>query len=255
MKKMYYFYFGTGSLFSSVLKRIKDSSESKKVILLKKRISFGIDGIQKSEKFKYNGNKLISVTVKDGSVFKYSYNGNLIAQIDEIDNKGKLCCKTEFIYAKGKLSCRIKTISDAKFNKKIRYDHHEDDSISYELSKLNVVTGEQYNKVISGKFKFKARNLIKNEILKENSDILELFSYDTNRNPLKNVLGIDLLLNYESINNLLNKTVISRTDEGIYFMSTTTCSYKYNENNYPTEKIEIYENGDCVSKVRTAYIY
>lgn len=254
MKKVHYFYFGTVSLFSSVFKKIKDSSELNKVVLLKKRISFGTDGIQKNEEFKYKGNKLISVTVDNGSVFKYSYKGNVIAQIEEIDKKGKLSCKTEFLYEKGKVLCQTKTIPGATYQNQIKYNHKEDGSISYDLLKLNAVTGKVDNDIISGKFKFKEGNLIKNESL-NGSDSLELLAYDTNNNPLKNVLGIDLLLNYESDNNLFNKTLISRNDDGIYFMSTTKYSYKYNENNYPTEKIKIFEKDDCVSKVRTQYVY
>ena len=90
-----------------------------------------------------------------------------------------------------------------------------------------------------------------------------IFDYDAKRNPLYNILGYKKLLDYNegiSSNNSLMRTVttnFSKDDQITSSASLYKSTFKYDSENYPTERISetaVAGNGN-VGYLKTQYFY
>lgn len=255
MKKLIYLFTASLLVFTSCSKDDNDSSDPASSILVKKRIYIGKDGVSSSEDIVYNGNKIVSITGQDGSVFKYTYTGELITKTEESDAEGTVDYTTEYNYASGKLATSIEKNKDAKFYYKTKYTHNADGTVSYDQFRITVATGVEEEYGATGKYTFKDSNLVKLEVSYYGAEMLHVYEYDTKNNPFKNVTGISLLLDDETaVNNVVKET--STTGSGANISTNiTSYAYKYDVNNYPTEKVESYPSGDSVSTYTTQYLY
>lgn len=255
MKKLLYLFVASLLAFTSCSKDDNNSSDPASSILVKKRIYVGNDGVSTSEDIIYNGNKIVSITGQDGSVFKYTYTGELITKTEESDTKGVVDYTTEYSYASGKLVASIEKNKDTKFYYKTKYTYNADGTVSYEQFRVTVATGAEEEYGATGKYTFKGGNLTKLEVFYYGSEMLHVYEYDTKNNPFKNVIGISLLLDDETaVNNVVKETFTSGSGANIH-TNITTYTYKYNANNYPTEKVASYLSGDSVSIETTQYVY
>lgn len=258
MKKLLYLFTASLLVFTSCSKDDNNSSDSTSSILPKKVTTVYSEGDSDVQNIIYNGNKIVSVTEKDGSVAKYNYTGDLITRVEEIDKDGKLNHTTEYSYVNGKLDTSVEKSTNPNeiYYYKTKYVYNVDGTISYDNFRSPISTGIDQEYGATGKYTFKDGNLLKLEVYFYGNEYLYIYEYDTKNNPSKNVLGFNLLLEDEdsSVNNVVKKT--STLGSGVNIRTnTTTYTYKYDANNYPTERVKSYQSGTSISSGTTQYVY
>lgn len=236
----------------------KDCSNEEEValILVKQRIMVGEDGKTSTANVLYDGNKIVSITEEDGSVYKYTYAGDVISKTEEIDKEGKIDKIAEYDYTNRKLTTVIEKKTDDEYYYKTKYVHNTDGTVTYEKLKCNVVTGVEEEYGAFGKYTFKDGNLVKSEISFSGTEIHYVSEYDIKNNPFKNVLGLNLLINIlHSANNIVKTTSTSGSGDNI-ITSVVTYDYKYDANNYPTEKLVTFDYyGESTVIETTQFVY
>ncbi|URM35126.1 hypothetical protein [Flavobacterium anhuiense] len=252
MKKILCLLSAVAFVFASCSK--DDSSDSTSSVLVKKIIDIDIDGSSSTRDYEYNGNKIVSMT-EDGLLSKYTYTGDYITKIEEFDTEGKVDLTTEYTYTNGKLTTSIEKNTGAKYYYKTTYVHNADGTVSYDNFRGTVETGVEQEYGATGRYTLKDGNLIKLEVSYYGDERSYLYEYDAKNNPFKNVIGLNLLLEDETIvNNIVKKTEISGSGTNIH-TTLTTYTYKYDANNFPTEKVESYQSGSYVSTQTTQFVY
>ncbi|WP_374175258.1 hypothetical protein [Flavobacterium tructae] len=255
MKKLLYLFTASLLVLTSCSNDDNNSPDPASSILVKKIIYVEKDGDSSFEDVVYNGNKIVSITGQDGSVYKYTYTGNLITKTEEIDAKGVVDNTTEYSYANGKLATSIDKNTDAEFYYKTKYTHNADGTVSYDNFRGVVATGAEEEYGATGKYTFKDGNLVKLEVSYYGSETLYVYEYDAKNYPFKNVTGLSLLLDDETtVNNIVKETSTSGSGANIR-TNITTYTYKYDANNYPTEKVRSYQSGSSASTETTQYVY
>lgn len=254
MKKLLYLFTTSLLVLTSCSKDDNDSSSPVSSILVKKIIDIDIDGSSSTRNYEYNGNKIVSMT-EDGLLYKYTYTGDYITKIEEFDTEGKVDITTEYSYTNGKLTTSIEKNTGAKYYYKTTYVHNTDGTVSYDNFRGNVETGIEQEYGATGKYTLKDGNMLKLEVSYYGDENAYVYEYDNKNHPLKNVTGLGLLLDDETlVNNLVKETATLGSGDKLS-TSITTYTYKYDVNNYPTEKVENYQSGDFVSTQTTQYAY
>lgn len=255
MKKLLYLLTASLLVFTSCSKDDNDSSDPASSILVKKITDIDIDGSSSTRNYIYNGNKIVSITDEDSSVLKYTYTGDFITKIEEIDKNGNLAVTTDYTYTNGKLANEIQKAPNATYYYKTKYTYNADGSVSYDNFRGTLATGDEQEYGATGKFTFKDGNMVKLEVSYYGNDSLHVYEYDAKNHPLKNVTGLGLLFDDETlVNNIVKETSTSGSGANIH-TSVTTYTYKYDANNFPTEKVESYQSGSSVSTQTTHYEY
>jgi hypothetical protein len=200
----------------------------------------------------YDGNKILNV-IDETTKTKFTYNGNLITkqEVYNIESQDIETIKTriDYQYEDGKLKARITTSNfdsdhpNGGFIRKNVYTYKSDGVISYSQIDVNVQTNIE-TKRGDVNLTYKSGNLIKMEEINIDSTIdntVFVFEYDNMNNPLKHILGFNLILNEEySINNVVKKIVKGRfgSSEAVY-----NSTYIYDTNGYPTKFISFTSDG------------
>lgn len=201
--------------------------------------------------FTYNGNKLINA-VDETTKTIFTYNGDLITkqEIYNIENQGVETIKRRIIYEyeNGKLKTKINTSNfdsshpNGGYIRKEVYTYKLDGIISYSQIDVNPQTNIE-TKRGDVNLTYKSGNLIKLEEINIDPTITNtifVFEYDDKNNPLKNILGFNLILNGYSLNNVSKNIINGRlgSSESIY-----NSTHIYNENGYPTKSISYTSDG------------
>lgn len=254
MKKLLYLFAASLLVFTSCSKD-DDSSNSTSSVLPKTVTTVYSDGDSDIQNIVYNGNKIVSVTEKDGSVKRYTYTGDLITKIEEFVN-GTLNLTTNYNYVNGKLDNSVGKHPAEGFYYKTKYTHNTDGTITYDQFRGAVVTGTEEEYGAAGKYTFKDGNLVKLEVSYYGSDYSYVYEYDTKNNPRKNILGFSLLLEDEdsSVNNVVKEISVSGSGNNI-LIDKVIYTYKYDANNYPTEVVKSYQVGTSTDTVTTQFVY
>lgn len=254
MKKFLCLLSAVALVFVSCSKDDNDSSSPVSSILVKKIIDIDIDGSSSTRNYEYNGNKIVSMT-EGGLLSKYTYAGDYITKIEEFDTEGKVDLTTEYSYTNGKLASSVGKNTGSENYDKTTYIHNADGTVTYTNFRGNSKTGIEQADGVTGKCTFQNGNMVKLEVFYDGGEDSYVYEYDTKNHPLKNVTGFGLLLDDETlVNNLVKKTATSVSGAKIRTI-ITTYGYKYDANNYPTEKVESYQSGDFVSTQTTQYAY
>ena len=258
MKKLLYLFTASLLVFTSCSKDDNDSSDPASSILVKKITTVYNDGYSDIANIEYNGNKIVSRIEKDGSSMKYTYTGDLIARIDELDEDGKLNQTTDYNYVNGKLSTSVEKSADANavYYYKTKYTQNTDGTISYDNYRGKILTGIEEEYGTTGKYTYSGGNLVKLEVDYYGSDYSYVYEYDSKNNPAKNILGLSLLLDEQdsSGNNVIKETYTSGSGANVR-TNIKTYSYKYDANNYPTERLKTFQSGNSTSTETTLYGY
>lgn len=198
------------------------------------------DGQTYGGTFEYKGNKLIKSTDINNNYFTlYYYTSDLITLIKQFDKNKKLIESLNFEYDTD--NRLVKEIhSDGT---EINYSFNNDGSI--------VVAGSNENKVL-----FTKDNKIINEQLETGETYL--YEYDSNNNPLKNIVGMDKLYysnefgNMGTLFNILKKELL--TDKNSYI---TQSNFKYNDKKFPILESYIQKDNEnkIIDKFTIAYTY
>lgn len=262
MKKFLSLFFTLTLVFTSCSSDESSSPEDNSV--LPKTISYtypdiflGTNSISTNT---YNGNKIIS-SVKNDSKKVFTYNGDKIIKqeqfdINELGNEIK-SAEVEYTYENGKLKTRIfkEDISaaypDGEYIEKIVYIHSSS-LISYINYNVNKNTKEEI-KSGEGTLTYKDGNLIKEVQISGSSTRTRTYEYDTKHNPLKNILGFDLLLN--EITEFGKNNVIKTTSISSDFPTPANyiTTYIYNDSDYPTKKTSLSGGGSVEYEVEYTY--
>ncbi|QOG01738.1 hypothetical protein [Flavobacterium sp. MDT1-60] len=241
--------------FTSCSKDDNDSPNPASSILVKKITDIDIDGSSATRSYVYNGNKIVSITDEDSSILKYTYTGDFISKIEEIDKKGDLAVTTEYSYTNGKLTNEIEKTPNGTYYFKTKYTHNADGTVSYDNFRGTVATGVEQEYGATGKYTFKDGNFVKLEVSYYGNESSYVYEYDTKNYPFKNVTGLNLLLDDETTaNNVVKETSTSGSGANIG-TTVTTYAYKYDVNNYPTEKIKTYPSGSSTASKTTQITY
>lgn len=256
MKKLLYLFAASLVVFTSCSNDNNDSSDSSDSVssILPKKVTYiESDGSSHSEDIVFNGNKVVSITGED-YVMKYTYVGDFITKFEEFDENNVLYVTKEYTYTNGKLTSLIKKETGAPTYSNIKFVHNADGTVSYEDFMINSSTNAEDDGGFVGTFTFKDGNLVKNEYTYYGSEKLITYEYDINNNPLKNILGFNLLLDIDPSESYVNNVtkIINTSDTSV---RTTTYTYKYDANNYPTEGIATYTIGASTAIKTTQFVY
>jgi hypothetical protein len=243
MKKFLHFLAALILVLISSCSSDDSSSDSDSNLVLPKKFDYVSEGKSHSNQYIYNGNKIVSIIGDDGGKSTYSYTGDLITKIVITDINGAIILTIEYVYINGKLSSRtqLQTGESTKF--KIKYTHNTDGTVSVVGFTINAATGVEQDRYEGEKYIYKDGNLTAIEYEGRPSDS-STFEYDTKNNPFKNVLGFNLLLEYD-FNNRVKAT---------YSNTVVTHTYKYNVDGFPTE-IKTFQNGTSYLATYTYYVF
>ncbi len=225
--------------------------------ILPKTISYtypSIDlGTNSKSTLSYDGNKMLS-SIKDGSKTIFTYTGNVVTKQEQfdVDSKGMETKDIEVVYTyeNGKLKTRVARESftakypNGEYIGKTVYTHTSNDVISYINYSINPDT-QLETKSNEGTLYYKNGNLVKDQFIYDLSVSARVYEYDTKKNPLKNILGLDLLLKETecSTNNIVK---ITRTDSGLPDSHVYLTSYIYDDNDYPTKHTSFAGDGKSI---------
>jgi hypothetical protein len=194
----------------------------------------------------YDGNKIISIT-NATSKTKFTYDGNVIVKQEfyKLGSQGIEIISKRIVYEyeNGKLKSKIATSNfdsshpDGDYIRKEVFTYRTDGVTSYSQLDVSVQTKVE-TKRGDVNLTYKLGNLIKLEEINADPNIANtifVFEYDSKNNPLKNILGFDLLnddIDNYGINNILKTTIKGRLgiSEAVF---NSTCIY--NTNGYPTK--------------------
>lgn len=163
---------------------------------------------------------------------KFTYSNDLIVKTETFDKNNKIEQIEDYLYNNEKVISYEFNDLESPFKDKTIYTYNLDSTVSFTEYSIFKATGIE-SKNQEGKLFYKNKNIIKIEQL-ESID----FEYDNHSNPLKNILGFNLLLDklpdYLGAGGVNNCTKISAID----LMPTsivvyTEYQYTYNEKEYP----------------------
>jgi len=212
--------------------------------------------------FTYDGNKVVNV-VDETTTTKFTYNGNLITkeEIYNISTQGTETIKKRiaYEYENEKLKTKITTSNfdnshpNGDYIRKEVYTYKSDGIISYSQIDVSVQTNIE-TKRGDVNLTYKSGNLIKMEEINIDPTIdntVFVFEYDNMNNPLKHILGFNLILREYSINNVTKETLIGRFGSSLHIYNST---YIYNSNGYPT-KFTSFTSDGITPEYTTEYTY
>jgi len=231
----------------------EENSNSEEKLILPKTISYVYPNIYLGTNTKstlsYDGNKIVS-SVDENSKTIFTYTGDVITkqEVFDVDLQGKETKTDEAIYTyeNGKLKTRIfkegisSQYADGEYIQKAVYTHSSNGTISYINYQVDKITKVE-TKDSEGVLTYENGNLVKHKI----GNTTYVYEYDAKNNPLKNVLGFNLLLNEISAigrNNVVKTTFNSsqNSNTGIYLTT-----YIYSDKDYPTKQTS-YSSGTSI---------
>jgi len=217
-------------------------------------------GTNSTSTLKFDGNKIVSITKYDSKT-KFTYNGDFIIkqEVLDLDLQGNETKDKEVLYTyeNGKLKTRIfkenitVNYPDGQYIEKVVYTHSSN-LISYINYRVDKDTKAEV-KSSEGTLTYTGGNLVKEVQIVGSLTRTRTYEYDTKYNPLKNILGFDLLLNEISEfgrNNVIKTTSIS-SDFPTQANYITT--YIYNDNDYPGKKTSLTGGGSVEYEIEYTY--
>jgi len=232
-----------------------DNPSTENTSILPKTISYTYPSIYLGTNSKstltYDGNKIVS-SIAEGSKTIFTYNGNVIVKQEKfnVDAKGVETKDTEvfYTYENNKLKTRImreefsSQFPDGQFIDKIVYTYTSQNVISFVNYYVDPSTKKEV-KSSEGNLTYKDGNLIKSEEVSDSSTAKRTYEYDIKNNPLKNILGFDLLLNEIGV---FGKNNIIKTIAGTSQLTEYLTTYIYNDKDYPTKQTSFTGDGKTI---------
>jgi len=218
-------------------------------------------GVNSKSTETYNGNKILNSS-EDGYKTLFTYDSDFITKqevfrVDKQGNQTKIK-EVAYTYENGKLKSRIYRAiissgqSNSDYIQKTVYTQNTSNLISYLNYSIDAITKTE-TLINEGTLTYENGNLVKLQ-QKANSIITtSIYDYDTKQNPLKNILGYNLLLNeiYGFGKNNIIKT--TRTSSENNNPTVYLTSYIYNERDYPTKKTSLSGGGSVEYEIEYTY--
>lgn len=228
-----------------VLTSCSSDDENSENLILPKTVTYkysDAEGDNDKAVIVYNGNKIVSAGYSASDKEVYTYTGDLITKIEDFASEGNISSTNEFTYENGKLKIDLLTeiSGDNTYISKTVYTHNNDGTISYvTYSDVNTIDD---NKTSEGVLTYSNGNLVKKtENYKAGSSYIKTYEYDTKNSPFKNVLGYNLLIDYDTMatqNNVTKMTNVYSNGESGGSTSVFTYTYEYNDKEYPVKQVE-----------------
>ena len=199
-------------------------------------------GTNTKETITYDGVKIVSILGKE-SKKTFTYNGDLIIKQEQFDigsGKENKSSEVSYEYENGKLKTRIlkEGISvdypNGQYINKAVYTHTSNEVISYISYNIDKTTNIE-RKNGEGTLTYKNGNLVKHERKIDSYTVTSIFEYDSKKNPLKNIIGVNLLLN--EFDQYGNNNIVKTTQKSSEFPNPSVylTTYVYNNSDYPTK--------------------
>lgn len=217
MKKIIYLLSIIFLLLQSCSSGDNNSANTNQGVLVKKIIYIG----DYADDFIYDsGNKLSKIVHSNGGYIKFTYSGNLITKMEWMNNIGIVIQYNTYTYSNNNL-IEIKTYSSQGLEANSIYTYNLDGTISINSRTRGTTNGVVFwNETITKNYFDSVGNLIK----KVGPNGTNILIYDSKNNPIKNIVGFNIL--DQSINNIIKET-------GSNNSYLDTYSYEYNSLNYP----------------------
>jgi hypothetical protein len=235
-----------------------NNSSTEDTSILPKTISYTYPsadlGTNSKSTITYDGNKIVS-TVDEDSKTIFTYDGDLIIKQEQfkIDEQGNQSKSREVLYTyeNGKLKTRIYRTDisaeypEGNYTDKTIYTYTSNNLISYvnylvdRASKLETKIGE-------GTLTYESGNLVKEQQKVSSVTTTRVYEYDTKKNPLKNILGFNLLLNEISGFGINNATKTTRSASDYPNPSVYLSNYIYNDKDFPTKQTSFAGDGKSI---------
>lgn len=209
----------------------------------------------------YDGNKIVSLT-REQSKIVFTYDGNTIKkqEVFDLDFQKNETKSKEVLYAyeNGKLKTRILKVgfadngSEALSTIKTVYTYTSDVLVNYNY--YSVSTSGQEKKEGEGSLELKDGNIIKDSKTSGASKITTTYEFDSKNNPLKNILGFNLLLNEVDGFGKNNIVKTSRVSTEFPNPAVYLTSYTYNDKGYPIKRTAFDSSGISI-EYETEYTY
>lgn len=199
-------------------------------------------GTNSTSTLKFDGNKIVSSVESDSKTI-FTYSGDFITkqEVFDLDQAGNETKDSEVVYSyeNGKLKTRIfkenitVNYPDGQYIEKVVYTHNSNELISY-ITYLVDKNTKVETKTSEGALTYNDGNLVKVQQKFSSSTTTSVYEYDKKHNPLKNILGFNLLLNEisDAGKNNIVKTTRTSTDNPNTAVFVT--NYIYNDSDYPT---------------------
>jgi hypothetical protein len=211
---------------------------------------------------KYNGAKIVEIINSEGSKMVYQYEGDNIVKITSHNEKGQIDMTEVLSYKNGKLMGNIVTEID---NVGAPNEKKQIGIFTYEWIDANHVTENQTSNtnttpVITDYF-FSNGNLTKQVVVYNSGSFSSKYeynySYDNKNNPMKNIKGMNALLDKDFGSNNLIKEETTNNTGGSISSSVTTYTNEYNSNNYLIKQTSktTYTNNTPQTSVTKTYTY
>ncbi|RKR09189.1 hypothetical protein C8C83_0806 [Flavobacterium sp. 90] len=234
-----------------------DNNSSEDTSILPKTITYSYPspdlGTNTKNTITYDGNKIVSsISVRSKALFTYTGNFITKQQLFDIDSKGLETkdMEAEYTYENGKLKTRITReyftpqYPNGTYIGKTIYTHVSNNLISYIDYEVDADTQIE-KKISEGTFTYKEGNLIEDKNVRGVSTSTRTYEYDTKNNPLKNILGLDLLLKETEISRN-NISKIKRVDSDSPDTSVYLSNYIYNDKDFPTKQTSFAGDGKSI---------
>ena len=205
---------------------------------------------------RYDGNKINSIIGANKRTL-FTYTDNLITKqvVYEKDKQGKEFKSKEafYSYKNGKLDTKISHTSDALspdwvFTHKTVYMHSSNELISFVTYSINNDTKVE-TKTIEGTLNYENGNLVR----RAGNIWSYVYEYDNKNNPLKNIVGLDLLL--DDIREIGKNNVVKITNKPSPNSTPAIFlrDYTYDDNNYPTKNTSYTNSGTIEFDIEYTY--
>lgn len=242
MKKILCLFGALSLLFTSCSN--DDSPSGSDLVLVKKIITTGSGGSITTE-FKYDGNKIVSVTDNSGEInMHYTYTGDVITKIEFKLPDGSVEQTNTFTYG-----------TDGKLATFLRVEHDDDDKlIGYKEVYTYNVDGTISVKSYSGDDKTQTTASGTSTIKFVDGEVSEIigtnspnhkYVYDDKNNAAKNVLGLNKIAFVDGEGTDVFHNVLSDTSDGDVW---STYSYTYNSAGYPEKSNDNTEGFEFTSQ-------
>lgn len=225
------------------------SDENGTDLVLPKIVSYKYSdypGDNDSATITYDGNKIVSAGYTSTDKEVYTYTGDFITKIEDFAEEGNIGSRHEITYEEGKLKIDVMTemSSDRTYISKRIYTYNTNGTISFINYSVDPTTKEETKKS-EGVLTYSNGNLTKKTESYDLYSYTRTYEFDAKNNPYKNILGYNLLIDFEtsaSLNNVTKLTTVYNREEGIITNIFNTV-YEYNEKGYPTKQTEKDDSG------------
>lgn len=239
------------SLFSAIALILsscssEDDSNNSSVVLLKKTIDTYEDNSTFTTNYEYSGNKLVKVSDEDGEYQLFTYTGNLITKIEYFLSDNTLDQVDTYTYDSSERLIQMVRVfpTDTDLGNKETYTYNANGTVT-----ANYYSGDNTSQT----------NLDNTAIITiSNNNVTQIvftsgrtitYTYDSKKNPMVNVLGLDKLIFTDGEGDSALNNILTIVDSEGWLSSTSTL--QYNSQDYPTSGTTTEDGED----IETAYIY